>query len=62
MASLDFADICQETDTKPWMVAGYIFNNAFSMDQANWGKLCALVIDHLHQAESRLTKKDLLER
>ena len=62
VASLDFADICQETESAPYFVAGYILNKAFSMDQANWGRLCSFIIDHLHKAESRLTGKDLVER
>lgn len=29
-ASSEFSDLCETNNIKPYMVAGYIFNNAFS--------------------------------
>ena len=30
VASEDFADICQQTETRSFVVAGYILNNGFA--------------------------------
>jgi len=49
------------TESKTFLVAGYILNNAFSLDQANWSKLCSLILDHLYAEEKRITGKDLVE-
>lgn len=62
VATLDFADICQQTETKPFIAAGYVFNQAFSLDHANWGRISAFIVDHLFQQEGRISNEDLVER
>ena len=62
VASLDFVDICAQTDTKPYMVAGYILNNAFGMDHSNWSRICSLILDKLFLQEQRISGHDLVER
>ena len=54
-ATLDFADICQETETQPFMVAAYILNIAFSQDQSNWNRTSSLILDHLVSQENRIS-------
>lgn len=46
-ASSEFSDVCTTNNMKNYMVAGYIFNNAFSQTEANWKLVCSLVIDIL---------------
>jgi len=61
VASLDFADICQETDTKPYLVAGHIYNFSFSLDHSNWRKICSFIFDCLFQEDKRISGQDLVE-
>lgn len=56
-----FDAICQETETKPFMVAGYIFLNAFSQDQGNWDKISSLMVDNLFLQDRRLSGEDFIE-
>ena len=60
-ASEEFLIICQETETKEFMVAGHILNNAFSQDEANWNEISSLVIDHLYLEKGLFEGKDLVE-
>jgi len=43
-------------------VAGYVLNQAFSMDHTNWGKVSSLIVEHLFQNERRISGQDLVER
>lgn len=45
-ASEEFAAICSETKTVPFIVAGYLFNSACSQDQNKWNEISSLVVDH----------------
>ena len=60
-ASEEFLAICQETETKEFMVAGHILNNAFSQDEANWRIISSLVIDHFYSEKGLFAGKDLVE-
>lgn len=61
-ASSEFTDICVTNDIKPYMVAGYILNNAFSQTESNWQFVCSFIIDTLYLAESKINGQDVIER
>ena len=43
------------------MVAGYIINNSFSLDEPKWRQVFSLVFDIFHAQESLLSDNDLIE-
>ena len=57
----EFLRICEETETKRFMVAGHILNNAFSQDESNWKQISSLVIDYFYQEKKLLEENDLVE-
>ena len=61
-ASEEFDVICNEPDTKPFTVAGYLLNSAFSQDRNKWNEISSLVVDHLYLNDKKLSSKDLVER
>ena len=62
VASEDFADICQRTETKPFIAAGYMLIFGFSQDLNNWNRISKLVVDQLHLKDTRISAQDLVER
>ena len=61
-ASSEFSDICQTNDIKPYMVAGYILNNAFSQTESNWQFVFSFIIDTLYLEERKIDGLELIER
>lgn len=58
----EFLDICDQTETSRFMVAGHILNNALSQDENNWNNISSLVIDYLYTEKKLLKSTDIVER
>lgn len=60
-AVAEFKDIIQTTKVEPFIFLGQMLKNAFSHDEAGWGRIQSLVIDHFYLSEKLFTSEDLTE-
>lgn len=58
-ATDEFQDICEKTQTKNYIVVGYILNNAYSLDMSGWETILSLVVDHFY-LNAKLFEGDLM--